>query len=165
MDPQLFFNPQNFFYWAVLGLVIWQEAKRTPATWTEAGRFWLGLVTLFGSSLIMVYLAGWDFFTWLTLMLASIAARLVSVDRLMLDDLWKRRENHRWTLQYFTAFVVCLLPVLWAGMDVLTWGALFTALGVCGAVKSGYHAYCDSQKAEQLRKRVAGESVDGAFSE
>lgn len=161
MDPKLFFNPPNFFYWTLLGLIIWQEAKRTPASWTETQRFWEGFATLFSTSLAMVLWAGWDFYTWLTLLLASAAARLVGVDLLILADLWVRRENHRWTLQYFAGFVVGLLPVLWAGLDVLTWGALFTALGVCGAVKVGYHAICDSQEAKRLRERGAG---DGPLS-
>ncbi len=138
MDARIFFNPANFIYWTALGLIIWQEAKRTPASWSEAQRFWLGWSTLFGGGLGMVVWGGFDFYTWLTLALASAAARLVGLDTLILSDLWARRENHRWTLVYFAAFVLGLLPVLWANMDVLTWGALFAGLGVCGAVKVGY---------------------------
>lgn len=158
MDSKLFFNPHNFIYWALLGLVIWQEAKRTPVSWSERQRFWLGLVSLFGSALVMVLLGYFDFYTWLTLLLASMSARLVGIDQLILADLWARRENHRWTLIYFTAFGACLLPVQWAGMAVLTWGTLFVGLGVCGAVKVAYHAYCDSREAQRLREEV----VDGA---
>ena len=90
MEPYLFFNPPNFIYWVLLGVIAWLEA-------------------------------GWDLSTWLILLVLSIATRFVRVDRLILEDLWLRRENHRWTLQYFTAFIMGLVPVLWAGWNIITW--------------------------------------------
>lgn len=176
MDPYLFFNPQNFIYWTLLGLIIWLEAMLVSGKWaiskwaflrrvsgrerTESQRWWLGLITLFGTSLVMVLFLDWDVYTWLVLLALSVTAWVVRIDRLIFDDLWLRRENHRWTVRYFTAFVVGLVLVLWGWLDVLTWGALFFALGVCGAVKVGYLGFRESQAARKLRAKTPKEAAN-----
>jgi hypothetical protein len=152
MDPTLFFNLSNAVAWLALGLLIWLETQYTPGDWNEDTRWWEGWLTLFGVSLVMTSAGSWDSLTVAVLALASVAARLTRIERLLVGDLWRRRENHRWTLSYFTAFVVVLPAVIWARLDVLTWGAVFVGLGVCGAVKVGAHALEDSRRAAELRR-------------
>jgi len=152
MDPTLFFNLPNAVVWLALGLLIWLETKYTPADWDENTRWWEGWLSLFGAGLLMTAGGWWDDLTVAVLALASVAARLTQVEHLFVGNLWQRRENHRWTLQYFVAFMAVLPAVIWARLDVLTWGALFVALGVCGAVKVGAHAVADARLAAELRR-------------
>jgi len=152
MSPKLFFNPENILFWALIGLIVYAEAKAYNERYGEDRRFWIGYVTLFGTSLAMVVLFGYDFYVWVTLAVVAALARLVRIDRLMLGDLWDRRENHRWTLTWGLSFLVGLVPVLWTGEGLLTWGAMFFALGVCGATKIAYEGIRDSQRAKQLRE-------------
>jgi hypothetical protein len=154
MAHHLFFNAPNIAYWLALGLLIWLETRYTPAHWRENTRWWEGLVSLFGTSAIMVAVAGWDYRVWLVLLLSSIVTRLSNAHILLVGGVWERRqrENHRWTLQYFLAFMSGLAIVIWGNLDIITWGALFFSLGVCGAVKVGAHALADSRAAESLRR-------------
>lgn len=154
MNPTIFFNLPNALAWLLLGALIWLETRYTPKQWDENTRWWEGWLSLFGAGLLMAAGGWWDGLTWLALGLATVAARLSRVERLFVGNLWQRRENHRWTLQYFVAFMAVLPSVLWAGLDVLTWGALFVALGVCGAVKVGAHAVVDARRAARLRARI-----------
>jgi len=151
MNPELFFNAQNLLFWAVIGLVVYAEAKAYNQKYGEDRRFWIGYVTLFGLSLLMVLVANYDFYVWLTAAVLVAVARLVRSDRLILGDLWDRRENHRWTLIWGLCFLFTLVPVLWTGMGLLTWGAMFCALGVCGATKVAYEGIRDSRVAKRLR--------------
>jgi hypothetical protein len=160
MDASLFFNVPNFIYWLALALVVLAESRLVGERWSESRRWRLGYVTLFGSSLVMVAWFGWHWATWAGLLAACGMSRLLKVERPLVGDLWTRKEAHRWTAQYFIAFVLCIPFVVWGQWDMSTWGALFFALGVCGATKLAWEAIRDARRARQLRAtRAMAEGV------
>jgi hypothetical protein len=163
MDASLFFNVPNFIYWLALALAVLAESRLVGERWTESRRWRLGYATLFGSSLVMVAWFGWQWATWAGLLAATGLSRLVKFDRLLVGDLWARKEAHRWTAQYFAAFVLCIPMVALGQWDMLTWGALFFALGLCGATKVGWEAIRDARRARQLRATRA--MAEGAVNE
>jgi hypothetical protein len=166
IDPALLFNLTNLIYWLILIAVIVIETA-SVSHWPENARWLLGYLTLFGTSLLlMVNHAGWHYPTWLLLLLLAGLFRLLYVDyyalRLIgrftgldLAGVWAgpKREPHRWTAQYFAAFVAAIPCTLWAGADVVTWAAMFFSLGLCGGVKVGYHATFTSYHAARLRRQ------------
>ena len=162
VSSNLFFNLPNLIYWLALALVVWVEAKLVGERWPERWRWLLGYVTLFGSGLVMALAFGWDWLTWLGLLAAVGLARLVKAERLLVGSLWERpnRESHRWTAQYFAAFLFCIPMVALGCWDILTWAGLFFGLGLCGAVKVGWGAYLNSRRAQQLRLQTQTVEVD-----
>lgn len=157
------FNASNLIYWALLCLIIYAETKLLtnhhdppyPKKWPEPKRWWLGLATLFGLSLIMVVAQSWDFWTWLGLLLSVLLSREIKPHLYLVGNLWQRpnRECHRWSVTYFAAFLLCIPGVAIGVWDVSTWVAMFFALGLCGASKVGFEAYLHSLKAEELRQK------------
>jgi hypothetical protein len=95
--------------------------------------------------------AGWHAQTWALLTVFCLLTHLLPVDQLLFDDLWERREAHRWTVQYFSAVVFSIPYLQWDG-NIDTWAAVFFGLGICGAVKVGAQAYRDSHRAAALRR-------------
>lgn len=157
-SPDPLFNAPNFAYWLALAIVILLETQRATG-WPEPARWRLGYVTLFGSALLMVIFSGWHGPTWALLTLFSLITHILPVDRLLFDNLWERREAHRWTVQYFSAVIFSIPYLQWDG-HIDTWAALFFGLGICGAVKVGAHAYRDSHRAAALRRTRYTEEAD-----
>lgn len=164
-EPTLLFNLTNLAYWVALSAIIIVETT-TAVGWPENKRWLLGYSTLFGSSLLfMVNFSGWHYYTWLILALLSALARYSRLDHhllrllgrlagLNLIGLWDspKREPHRWTAQYFLAFVAAIPLIIWTRADIITWAAMFFSLGLCGAIKVGYHALATSYQARRLRQ-------------
>lgn len=172
MDPTMMFNAPNFIYWLCLAVIIAIETTTLPKRTPENVRWLIGYATLFGTSYLMVAHHGWDYHTWLLLLLLSGAYRLAHIDhhllafigRLAGEDLtglWDhpKREAHRWTAQYFGAWLTAIPFTLWAGADILTWGLLFFSLGICGAIKVGWAGIHTSLRARRLRQKE--ETPDG----
>lgn len=102
-----------------------------------------------------------NFIYWLALALV-IWAEAVTFGRW-----WRRRENARWTMGYFTVFLLSLPLVVWGYWDMFTWGGLFVAIGLSGAVKVGLEQHRDSRRAEKLRRHrpIAIEEIYGKNSQ
>lgn len=73
-------------------------------------------------------------------------------------QLWRRRENARWTLGYFIVFFWGYFMVLFGHFDAGTYLALFFAVGFAGAIKVGYEMIVSSREAERQRKAGSGEA-------
>lgn len=142
-------------FWTVLALIILWQGVTIGDRWPEQWRFMYGFVTLYGLTLLMVWLAGWDGGTWALLVILTYAAWLLQVERRLTGNLWTRRarENHRWTLRYTAAFMVAI-PFLSAGFEVVTWIVLLISLGVCGGVKVAREAWQKSQEVRLLLKEA-----------
>ena len=161
------FSKVNVIYWGLICIIVWLETKlltnnHAPYAkkWPGPNRWWLGWATLFSSSLVMVILEGWDFWTWAGLALATAMFRRIKPHALMVG--WQRscREYHRWTLGYFLAFVLCIPGVAFGPWDASTWVKMFFSLGLCGASKVGWEAYFHSLKADELRQKPRREEVE-----
>lgn len=159
---QIFSKP-NIIYWVGLCLVIiletWLSTNPKPPyqkKWPGPKRWWLGWTTLFGSSLAMVAIYNWHFWTWLGLTIATALMRQLR-PHTALGNLWRRqnREYQRWTLSYFLAFVLCIPGIAFGIWDAATWILIFFSLGVCGASKVGWETWFYSLKAEELRRKKA----------
>jgi hypothetical protein len=151
------FNFINIVYWTLLAVVILTETYLVNERWPEAKRWKLGYVTLFGSTLGLVVWHGWDYRAWAGLAVAVAISRLIKIDQLLLGDLWQRRESHRWTVQYFLAFLSVVPLTICCGFDVVTWAQMFFSLGICGASKVGFEAWRDSKRSQEIRdKRPEG---------
>ncbi len=167
MEPTLFFNLPNCLYWVILAMVIAGQGVMIGDVWPEEWRWELGFDTLFVSSMVMVIWFGWDAETWAGLGLLAWGAHLIEIDRLLVGNLWSRRESHRWTLQYFASFLTAIPLIVVGWGDIVTWGLIFTSLGICGAVKVGREAYQDSRRAQHLRRqqqvRPPEDAQDGLY--
>lgn len=158
MEADIFFNRPNLIFWTVLALVIWTETAIIAVGWPEPRRWWLGFATMFGGSLVMAW-AGWDWRTIVYLAGLNAALRIARFDKWVFAvfgqpyNLWKYRESYRWTLNYFFGFAFGLFGVVWAGMDLLTWGLVLFSLGLCGAVKIGWAGVVEAKQSRELRKR------------
>lgn len=161
MESDLIFNGPNVGYWLALALLILLQSLtvgrrgvwRGRAAWPEERRWRLGFVTLLGSSLVMVWWFGWGGLTWAFVAIGVMISRALRADYALVGGLWDRREGHRWTLQYVAGYVLGLVWVLLAGLDLVTWLLMFASLGVCGAIKVGAEAYRESVEARRLRRR------------
>lgn len=154
------FTQTNVTYWVILCLVVWLETKLLTSTkppypkkWLGPKRWWLGWLTLFGSSLFMVIFHGWHFQTWTGLAVATIAVRQIKPQTLIVG--WQRgcRESHRWTLNYFLAFLLCIPGVAFGPWETSTLIMMFFSLGLCGATKVAWESFYYSLKAEEMRRR------------
>jgi hypothetical protein len=152
IDPTLIFNLPNLAYWGLFSLLIFIETSQIATGWPERARWSLGYLSLFGSSLLMVTLAGWNFYTWLLLLIAVLLVRLSRPEQLL--SIWNHpsRESYRWTAQYFTAFIICIPIIIYLHLDLITWICIFFALGLAGAIKVGYAAAVNSHLAAELRQ-------------
>ena len=157
-EPSMIFNLKNLFYWTVLCIVIYIEirtARANPKKWPESRRWWLGFDTLFGSGLLMVLWAQYHFWTIFAFAVLAYIFHIARIERALIGNLWDRsdKEPHRWTIQYFVA-VLLVIPGIALGMlDLITWAAMFAALGLCGASKVGWTTYLNSLKARKIRKQ------------
>lgn len=77
-----------------------------------------------------------------------------------LGQVWKRRENARWTTGYAVVFFYGFFMVLWGYWDANTYLALFFAVGLSGAIKVGYELYRSSREAERLRGGADGNPAE-----
>ena len=91
------FSKPNIIYWAILSLIILVETRLLTSTkppyqksWPGPKRWWLGWLTLFGSSLVMVIFQGWHLWTWLGLAVATALVRQLKPHAL-LGNLWRRK--------------------------------------------------------------------------
>jgi len=162
MEPNLIFSLPNCLYWIILAGVIAGQGATVGESWPEESRWRLGVITLFGSGLVMVAAFGWHAYTWAGLTVLSFSAGVARVDQLLLGNLWERRESHRWTLRYFLAFTTAI-PLLFVGFEVVTWLLLGISVGVCGAVKVGREAYMNSRRARLLRRIGPEDTRNGFF--
>lgn len=159
MDVALLFNCKNLLFWVILIQVILVEnilIGRSPlfgrSPWSEQRRFWVGLATLFGGALLMVFLNDWSLMTWAVLFVLVAAAWAFRLDLRLTGNLWLRREGHRWTLVYFLSFLVAVPLISLVGLNLVTWGAAFFSLGLCGATKLAWEGFRDSTQSAELRQ-------------
>lgn len=154
MEATDIFNGWHCVFWMGLALIILCQGVAIGDVWQEQWRFMYGFVTLYGSTLLMVWLAGWDGRTWALLVVLTYAAWLVQVERRLTGGLWTRRgrENHRWTLRYFAAYLVAVPFLSVGGFEVVTWLLMLISLGVCGGVKVGREAWQKSLEIRELSK-------------
>lgn len=158
MNPNQIFNSPNIIYWLLLAVIILWQGYTIGNAWSEWRRWVVGCVTLFGTTGVMVFYAGWDGPTWAALALTSTFTRSV-LERYVLGEFWKRRESARWTAEYFSAYLWVLIYIILGSFDLVTWGLMFTSLGVAGAVKTGWEAARDSYQAGKIRERTASEEL------
>lgn len=82
---------------------------------------------------------------WLIITIAML------ISAVTLGQLWKRHENHRWTLGYVIVFLGGAIMVYLRHWDLNTWGGLLFAVGISGAIKISVQRYRDSIEAERIR--------------
>lgn len=156
MSTTLIFNLPNLAYWLTLALIItiqgWRIGKRGKAPWPEARRWWTGWFTLFGSAVPMVAFYGWDTETVVVLAVITAVFHIIEIERIFIGDLWQRRENHRWTMQYFIG-ILSTLPFTTNDLDFLTLLLIFASLGVAGLTKVSVESWLESREANKLRRQ------------
>lgn len=154
MTADQFFDPISIIFWTGLALVILLQGVFVGrGIWPESRRWKLGFITLFGSTLGMVWLGGWNGYTWGFLVLANLWGRVL-IQSTPLARLWLRREGPRWTAAYGFGFGWTLLMMIspYHPLDLITWAKLFVSLGIAGAVKEGWEAGRDAWQAQKLRE-------------
>jgi len=94
-----------------------------------------------------------QFFNPLNLLYWLALALVITIQHLTVGKLWKRQENHRWTLGYATVFGLSI-PLVAAGKwDLCTWAALFFGVGISGALKTGLEQTSASAEAHSIRRK------------
>jgi len=96
--------------------------------------------------------AGTGIFNLINIMYWAAMAVIILVEAATFGVLWRRRENHRWTMGYFTVFLAGVPLLMIGAWDVNTWVGLFFAVGISGAVKVGYESARQSWEARKLRE-------------
>ncbi len=81
-----------------------------------------------------------------------ILSLIITLETLTIGLLWRRREAARWTLGYATVFGLGLPLVLLGHWDAPTYMALFIAVGLSGAIKTGADQYISARRAAQFRR-------------
>jgi hypothetical protein len=81
-----------------------------------------------------------------------VIAITVTLTTATLGQLWKRRENARWTTGYAVVFIWGYFLVYLGYWDGATYIGLFFAVGISGAIKVGYEQYRHSREAAKLRR-------------
>ncbi|MCB0213481.1 MAG: hypothetical protein KDJ52_29330 [Anaerolineae bacterium] len=157
MDASVIFNIPNLIYWLALAATVavqgWRIGKVGKNCWSENKRWWTGWATVFGSAAPMVIWFGWDAMTVIILAVIAGLFHVIEIDQVFLNDLWKRRENNRWTAQYFLAVLLGLAFTTSNEADFLTLTLVFISLGVCGIAKVGTEGYRESRKARDMRRK------------
>jgi len=98
------------------------------------------------------------FFNPLNLLYWLALALIITIQHLTVGKLWKRQENHRWTLGYATVFGLSI-PLVAAGKwDIFTWAALFFGVGISGALKTGLEQTSASAEAQHIRRSTYGQT-------
>ena len=59
-----------------------------------------------------------------------ILGLIIVIQNLTVGRLWRRKENHRWTLGYATVFGLSLPLVISGRWDLVTWSGLFVSVGI-----------------------------------
>lgn len=155
MNPNEVFDLPNIVFWIGLAVVILVQGYSVGEVWPEARRWRFGYITLFGGTLVMVVVNGWDGRTWGALALATLLARDL-LETHVIGRVWRRRESARWTAEYFAAYLLILGSIILGGhdgyYDLVTWGKMFASLGIAGMVKVGWEAARDSYRAHRIRQ-------------
>lgn len=92
------------------------------------------------------------FFNPLNLLYWLALALVITIQHLTVGKLWKRQENHRWTLGYATVFGLSIPLVATGRWDLFTWAALFFGVGISGALKTGLEQTRNSAEARNIRR-------------
>jgi len=91
-------------------------------------------------------------FNYLNVIYWLVIALVIFIEAATFGVLWKRKENHRWTMGYFTVFLAAVPLVAIGAWDLQTWIGLFFAIGISGAVKIGVESSLSSWLARKLRE-------------
>lgn len=96
-----------------------------------------------------------EVFTWAHLVYWGLLAVVIFAEAASFGVLWEKREAYRWTMGYFTVFLMGI-PLVWFGWwDETTWLGLFFGVGIAGAIKTGYEQTRKSREAKRLLKEGA----------
>ena len=96
-----------------------------------------------------------DIFSTANLTYWVAIAITIAITTCTLGQLWRRRENARWTVGYLVVFLYGFFLVYLGYWDQATYIGLFFAVGISGAIKVGYELYRASKDAEKLRRKGA----------
>lgn len=153
-----FFSIPNVAFFVVLTIVIALQGHFIGDSWHERRRWWLGYITLFGGTGLMIILSDWDRFVVVALAI-SVAASRALFEATIFRGVWRTidRENGRWVTEYFAGYLIVLFFVIGSDIDLITWGLMMASLGIAGAVKTAREMIWQSARSSMLRRQGAAD--------